>query len=164
MKISQIITLSSLIFLTACGGGGGDSTSSVTSTFTKTITGKVVDGYIKNAKVCLDANNNGVCDTTEKSTTTNEDGEFSFVVTTQEGDFSFVALGGVDTFTNEDFVGTFRKLQNIQKDTSEDIIITPLTTIVHDIYEKEKITNNDLTSIKFYFNWANNKWSLIEVI
>ena len=44
--------------LSACGGGGGGSFIPVTTSFS----GKVIDGYIKNAKVCLDLNSNLKCD------------------------------------------------------------------------------------------------------
>jgi acid phosphatase len=59
--------------LTACGGGsgGGDTGSaSVTS-------GTVIGSYFRNAKVCLDANNNGVCDAGETSTTSDSQGRYS---------------------------------------------------------------------------------------
>ncbi len=42
------------MLLSACGGGSSNSDSS--------ISGTVIDGYIEGAKVCLDANNNGLCD------------------------------------------------------------------------------------------------------
>ncbi|MGJ7611656.1 MULTISPECIES: acid phosphatase [unclassified Variovorax] len=51
------------------GSGGGSSTASTT--------GVVTGSYYRNAKVCIDANNNGRCDTGEASTTTDANGAFT---------------------------------------------------------------------------------------
>ena len=59
------------IALTACGGSGGSSGGG------SVLTGKVVDGYISGATVCLDLNKNGVCDTGEPSGTTGAGGAYT---------------------------------------------------------------------------------------
>lgn len=56
--------------LSACGGGGGGG-GSVTS-----VSGRVVDGYIGGAIVCLDENNNWQCDAGELSTRSEADGSY----------------------------------------------------------------------------------------
>lgn len=56
--------------LVACGGGGSNSTQ------TTTVSGKVMDGYIANATVCLDLNTNYRCDAGEAATTTDANGNF----------------------------------------------------------------------------------------
>jgi hypothetical protein len=58
--------------LVACGGGGSSSTSS------STLSGKVIDGYIVGARVCLDVNSNNKCDAGEP--TTISDGTGSYVL------------------------------------------------------------------------------------
>lgn len=58
--------------LNGCGGGGGDGDANVT-----TISGVVVGSYFRNAVVCLDANNNGVCDAGEIATRSDSTGKYS---------------------------------------------------------------------------------------
>lgn len=64
--------------LVACGGGGGGGASS-------TLTGKVIDGYIKGAIICLDVNSNGQCDSDEPRATTGTGGSYTL---TYSGDLS----------------------------------------------------------------------------
>jgi hypothetical protein len=69
-KLLKISTLGLLISaLVACGGGGGSSTASSTPTGPVTLSGKVIDGYISGAIVCLDVNSNNKCDKDEPTTT-----------------------------------------------------------------------------------------------
>jgi len=62
-KIASIVVLGAGIFI-GCGGGGSSSTST-----TEYTTGKVVDGYLYNVKVCYEGTN--IC------ATTNTNGEFT---------------------------------------------------------------------------------------
>jgi len=50
---------------------------------TTSMSGKVADGYLAGAKVCLDLNSNKVCDEGEPSTTSTDGGEFSLDGVTQ---------------------------------------------------------------------------------
>ncbi|MES1982259.1 MAG: hypothetical protein V4443_07270 [Pseudomonadota bacterium] len=59
------------IFLAGCGGG---------SSSTATLSGKVIDGYVTGAAVCLDLNNNQVCDPGEPASTAN-DGSYTLNTT-----------------------------------------------------------------------------------
>ncbi|MEI7785652.1 MAG: hypothetical protein WCK08_14780 [Betaproteobacteria bacterium] len=75
---SHLLTLSSaaiLILLTACGGGGSPALTS------SQISGAVIDGYIEGAKVCLDVNSNGTCDSGEPSATTSAKGAYNLDTT-----------------------------------------------------------------------------------
>lgn len=63
------IVLCATMALSGCGGGGGQLGSA--------ISGKVMDGYIKGAVVCLDVNHNLKCDVGEPSTITGANGEFT---------------------------------------------------------------------------------------
>ena len=62
----------SVFGLVACGGGGGGGSSSAD---TSTLSTTVIDGAIENATVCLDKNNNGVCDAGEPASKTNAAGK-----------------------------------------------------------------------------------------
>ncbi|KTT20355.1 acid phosphatase [Pseudacidovorax intermedius] len=57
------------------GTGGGSSSSG--SNGTASISGIVAGSYYRNAKVCLDSNNNGRCDSGEPSTRTDANGAFT---------------------------------------------------------------------------------------
>lgn len=71
LKKALLVSVSAALALTFVGCGGDSSSS---SGVTK---GVVVGSYYRNAKVCLDANNNGKCDAGEVSTITNDNGEYS---------------------------------------------------------------------------------------
>jgi hypothetical protein len=73
-KVWQMAAICSLVFLAACGGGGGGSTTPPT----QTVTGRVADGYISGATVCLDQNGNKLCDAGEPTATTTSGGYFTF--------------------------------------------------------------------------------------
>ena len=78
MKNARTRNLSALLtaafILSACGGGGSSGT---TSTVTPpNLTGKAIDGYLAGATVCLDLNNNNVCDAGELSATTDANGSY----------------------------------------------------------------------------------------
>jgi hypothetical protein len=81
MKISFILRLSIaglfISGLVACGGGGGGSSTASTSATPTTLSGKVIDGYIIGATVCLDINSNNKCDAGEPTTTSGENGAWT---------------------------------------------------------------------------------------
>lgn len=66
--------------LAACGGGGGSTDVPQEPTVT-TLAGKVIDGYVSGATVCLDLNANQACDPAEPSTTSGAGGAYSLVTT-----------------------------------------------------------------------------------
>ncbi|MDM0055973.1 histidine-type phosphatase [Variovorax fucosicus] len=92
LALAPISCLSlSALLLVACGGGGGGGSSfalpaapagvSTTpadpdSATSPSISGVVVGSYFVNAKVCLDINSNGRCDTGEPSTRSDKQGGF----------------------------------------------------------------------------------------
>ena len=87
MKYQQsIISLFVIASLSACGGSSS-SDDGVTPTPTPTpsvsLQGKAADGYLSNAKVCLDLNANKMCDDDEPSAITGAGGEFTLTGVTQ---------------------------------------------------------------------------------
>jgi acid phosphatase len=71
--ITAAATTAVAAMLTACGGGSDGSVA----TAPLVTSGTVIGSYFQNAKVCLDANNNGVCDTGETSTSSDNQGKYS---------------------------------------------------------------------------------------
>ena len=123
------------IFLAGCGGGGGGGGSSSIATeeapvaTESTLTGKVIDGYISGATVCLDLNNNYTCDPDEPSGDSGEGGVYSF---TYEGSIpegtqilANIPIGAVD----ED-LGVVDKPYNMLAPAANPEVVTPLTTLV----------------------------------
>ena len=77
-RLARLSTLSLLISgLVACGGGGGGSSTSSTPPAPVTLSGKVIDGYISGAIVCLDVNSNNKCDKDEPTTTSLAGGAYT---------------------------------------------------------------------------------------
>jgi len=71
------VAIATTAIVAACGGGSSGFSLPVTSSSSTTTTSGVVTGsYYRNAKVCIDANNNGRCDSGEASGTTDDNGAF----------------------------------------------------------------------------------------
>jgi len=104
---------------------------------TSIVSGKVIDGYIKNANVCLDLNNNNSCDEDEPSTKTDNNGNFEFEIA-QSG--TILAYGGVDLSTRLPFEG-------VLKAPSDSKNITPLTTLLNELISNGKSKDEALNDI-----------------
>ena len=114
---------SGILALAACGGGGTTGTA---------IGGRVMDGYISGAKVCLDANNNQKCDASEPSTTTSAGGRFSFYVpeSTEMGKAKLlveVPVGAIDEDSPSTPIASAYTMRALVNTSS---VISPLTTAV----------------------------------
>ncbi len=71
-----------------------------------TVTGEVIDGYVRGATVFVDANKNGVFDSGETFTTTDTLGNFTLTVAPSLATFPIVVTGGVDITTGLRFEGS----------------------------------------------------------
>ena len=108
--------------LVACGGGG---------TTGQALTGKVMDGYIKGAIVCLDVNNNGVCNSDEPQTETTAGGAYTLDVPSdaQLGGTNLlvnVPVGAIDEDTGAAVTTAFA-MRGFANSAS---VVSPLTTAV----------------------------------
>lgn len=71
------ISIVAAAVVAACGGSSGSGFAlPVGTASTATTSGVVTGSYYRNAKVCIDANNNGRCDSNEASATTDNNGAF----------------------------------------------------------------------------------------
>ena len=75
-----------------CSGAGGDRSASVAVEAYRNTDGVVVDGYISGAEVCIDENSNWMCESSESSTTSDNDGKF----TIRYSNGNLVSIGGTD--------------------------------------------------------------------
>lgn len=103
------------LVLAGCGGGGGASAPK------PVFAGKVVDGYVSNATVTLDVNDDRVCQATEPRTTTDAEGNYVFAQSL--GKHMVCASGGVDIATGQPFVGELLAPPGATQ-------VTPLTSVV----------------------------------
>ncbi len=107
------------VFLAGCGGGGGYQAPKTTSGF-------AVDGYLRDASVLCDANENGVYDAGEtvvlSNKAANSKGEFVFPTGCTS---TIVISGGTDSDTNAQFKG-------LLKAPAGSVYVTPLTSLMAD--------------------------------
>jgi phage anti-repressor protein len=142
-KKVYIFSLAAIVALSGCGSHDDDyiATSTTQAPQTQTILGKVIDGYIKNATVCIDTNENNKCDEDEATIKSNADGSFE-LNTTQKG--SILAYGGIDLDTNLPFEGVLKAPEGFSN-------ITPLTTLVAEYSKNVKDLNEALSKVAKLF-------------
>lgn len=90
------------------------------------IQGAVVDGYVKNATVFVDANGDGVQNAGEWSTTTDANGNYVLPANTAGG--KIIASGGTDIMTGKPFQGVLTA-------PAGSTVVNPLTTLVQGMIE-----------------------------
>ncbi len=100
------------------------------------IKGKVVDGYIKDAKVCLDINNNERCDDDEPTTISDENGSYHIYSDKNISiKSSIIAYGGTDIDSDEPFKATL-------KTSIKSKHLTPLSTLVQELMSTHNISED----------------------
>jgi hypothetical protein len=132
MLFRSLSVVAACAALVACGGGGGGGVS-VINGVTK-MSGSVIDGYIENATVCLDVNNNLSCDSTEPSAKTDKDGKYTI---SYDGDISGKHIIAVVTAESKDADDGGKTLAEAGKEAffmaapaAKPEAVTPLTTLV----------------------------------
>lgn len=136
--MNRLIALFVSFFLSTLFLGCGSSASVSSDTQVKepitiSLNARVVDGYIKDAEVCLDSNLNAQCDGSEAVATTSQTGAFGFTnISTTTGSYlSLIASGGTDTATGKPFEGEFKSVIEVDAlDSSTYEYLTPLTDLI----------------------------------
>jgi hypothetical protein len=136
------VTLSA--FLIGCGGDSKeDKGEDIRLTH---IEGYAVDGYLKNATVCLDLNSDGICQKTEPISKTSKDGSYKLDIhedIQKNPNFHksmILVYGGTDLDTGTAFNGKLLASHDGQK-----VHVTPMTTLVAKAIQKELKENKKLT-------------------
>lgn len=133
--LKAISAASALAILAACGGGGGGSGSGTPVT----IGGLAIDGYLANAKVCIDLNLNFKCDAGEPFAITSNTGAYSISYTGGDAAGLVVITETTnDTKDSDDDGLTFAAANRspfvlaapVPVGATTDVKITPLTTVV----------------------------------
>ncbi|WP_199032674.1 MULTISPECIES: acid phosphatase [Ralstonia] len=93
----RLLPLTALVAasMSACGGSDSNNSASTQST-----SGVVTGSYFEHAKVCIDANNNGKCDSGEASTYTDANGAYTLA-----GTGAITVEVGTDAFRNDPATG-----------------------------------------------------------
>lgn len=126
---TQNILLSAIcagVFLSACQSESGSAATTVTSIPEKkevVVEGTVVDGYIRDASVCLEHNATRIC------RTSGSNGEYTFGMLEFDAD-TFVpvdATGGRDNATQREYEGSLYGLLDVKRyEEGDPLYITPL--------------------------------------
>ena len=116
--------------LTACGGGSNSDPAAPPATpQTVAQTISVIDGAIKGALVCLDANNNGACDAGETQGSTIADGSVTLNVPAADaGKYPVLALVGTDAVDADN--GPVTTAYSLRAPADKPAVVSPLTTLV----------------------------------
>ena len=101
--------------------------------FEVSFSGTVVDGYIKDATVCIDENLDGYCFDEQHLVTTDDNGKYTFnnITLKKDSTIQIIATGGVDTFSEKSRTGSLNKVISTNDlSSSSNIVISPLTDLV----------------------------------
>jgi len=145
---STIATLSLIIVvplaLNSCGGGGGGSSGNENDgNKIVTISGLAEDGYLKDAKVCLDKNLNHTCNNDEPFTWTDNNGKYILKNIRKDEQANFpiiveiVANKTIDQDTGEVIENSFVLTTPLSKNA----VISPITTLVQGLLDNNSSLN-----------------------
>ena len=140
-----IVSVALSAFLVGCGSTTSTQDKGAKQT---SISGKAIDGYLQNAVVCLDLNEDGYCQAkSEPMTTTLDDGSFSLKISDAHrahekfDEAMLIVFGGVDVDTHMDFKGKLLA----PNDGSAILNISPITTLVAKKVQSSLKADSELT-------------------
>jgi hypothetical protein len=128
------MTSAGLLALYGCGGGSSSAANNETPAgvvvATTDVSLTVIDGPIENAQVCLDINNNSVCDANEPTGKTDATGKVTIKVNSADvGKYPVIAVVGTDAIDAD--TGLVPTPFTMKAPADQTAVITPLTTLVH---------------------------------
>ncbi len=128
----------SLAVLVGCGGGSSASSNEKTTDVAVT----VIDGAIKNAKVCLDKNLSGTCDSGEPIGTTDASGKTSLTISSADvGKYPIVATIGTDAVDADS--GAVTVAYTMKAPADQTAVISPYTNLVQSTIESTGATTTE---------------------
>ena len=132
-NLALALASAALLTLAGCGGGSGTTSAAldapVTPAPTTAVPITVIDGAIGNAKVCVDTNANGQCDTGETFAMTKADGLVVLNVPAADvGKYPIVAVVGTDAVDADH--GPVKTPFTMQAPADKSAVVSPLTTLV----------------------------------
>lgn len=115
-----------LAVMTACSGGGGDSTAKIS------LSGTVAAGDVRAAKVCLDLNSNDVCDVQEPSVMSGSDGSYTISDIKKSDGAKFPVIVEMPAAGIDPDAGTaVRPAYVLSAPPGQHGFVSPLSTLVH---------------------------------
>lgn len=142
-----------LVMLTACGGGsstsptstgGATSNPSTPSTPSTPVTVTVMDGLIRNAKVCVDSNNNHACDAGEIQGSTDANGQVTLSIPTASlGAAKIIANVGTDAVDVDNGAVPTAFTMTAPATGGTTAVVSPLTTMVQSKMDTDKVSLED---------------------
>lgn len=132
--------------IAACGGGGSSSSKGgAGSEQLEPLTGRVADGYIQGATVCLDLNDNKRCDAGEPSAVTGTDGKFSIEGGSAEQRRAHALVAEVPAGAiDQDNPGAPIDARYVMSGTQGNhAFVSPLTTMVQSLLETNSARTAD---------------------
>lgn len=112
--------------LAACGGGGDSDDGPPAGAQPLSVT--VMDGLVRNAKVCIDSNDNLRCDLSEMTAVTNAQGVANFLLPAGVAATAIVAEVGTDATDADTGAVTHAYVMSAPAGQS---VVSPLTTLTH---------------------------------
>jgi len=144
LKITKCtISLIFLILICSCGGGGGGSNNA------NTVSGKAIDGYLYLATVCLDLNDNLICDAGEPTTTTNRSGGYTLtgVTNAQLNAHSILVVATAGT-TIDQYLPNNPVVEGFTLTAPPgSSIITPITTLIVAAMKERNLSESDAATL-----------------
>ena len=136
MKLHPLVLALGLTPLVGCGGSSS-STPEPTPSVKTELSGKVADGYLVGAEVCLDINKNKLCDADEPSTISSDGGEFTLTGVTQSNIDAYSLLVKVIAGQTIDEDNPEEELKAYTLSAPAGFtFVSPLTTLVQNEVEK----------------------------
>ena len=131
------IASAGLLTIYGCGGGGSSTAPSTTN-----VPVTVIDGPIKNAIVCLDKNNNGVCDSGEPFAKTDAAGKVILTVDAVDaGKYPVIAVVGTDAIDAD--TGAVPVPFTMSAPADSVGVVSPLTTLVQQTVASTGVSTAD---------------------
>lgn len=138
LSLSVATLIATTLSFSGCGGGGGSSDPITPPS--SGADGKVADGYLKNATVCLDKNLNSKCDNGEPTTISKDGGEYTLsnVSAADYAKYPIVVEIKAGVTIDEDDNATATKDYTLSAPAGQKDFISPLSTML-----KSYMDNND---------------------
>lgn len=146
-RAGAALLVAASLTLAACGGGsggGGGGGGGGGPAPTTSITGKAADGYLVEARVCLDRNANKQCDPDEPTTMTGSGGRFTLEVTATEAEAYPIVVEVIEDVTlDEDTDQRVDKPYVLTAPAGKTAFVSPLTTAVQGLLEQNPALDPD---------------------
>jgi len=148
--ISLSLAVIAALGFSGCGSSSSDDSVTPTTTSsddTQTVSGKVADGYLDKAKVCLDKNENGICDSSEPNTLS-INGSYDLKVDKDDIGKYPILVEVTTTTVDLDDNQTVSNGYTLTAPKDNTSFISPITTLIQNEIEKCPVLTKDEATSK----------------